>query len=82
MPVLEKVLIPQYAVDSKCSGVRMTEFVNFTNLFPCVTFLVYGICLYRYKNRPPMGFDELASEADQVIQLSKDPNGEVEYMVK
>lgn len=29
-----------------------------------------------------MGFDELGSEADQVIQLSKDPNGEVEYQVK
>lgn len=29
-----------------------------------------------------MGFDDLASEADQVIQLSKDPNGEVEYLVK
>ena len=36
----------------------------------------------RYKNQPPMGFDELASEADQVIQLSEDPNGEVEYLVK
>ena len=46
MPVLEKVLIPQYAVDSKCSGVRMTKFVNFTNLFPCITFLVYGIFIY------------------------------------
>lgn len=29
-----------------------------------------------------MGFDELSLEADQVIQLSKDPNGEVEYPVK
>ena len=42
----------------------------------------YNFCLHRYKNRPPMGFDELGSEADQVIQLSKDPNGEVEYQVK
>ena len=45
----------------------------------CPQCIIY---LHRYKNRPPMGFDELASEADQVIQLSKDPNGEVEYMVK
>ena len=29
-----------------------------------------------------MGFDELAAEADQVIQLSKDQTGEVEYPVK
>ena len=38
--------------------------------------------LTRYKNWPPMGFDKLAAEADQVIQLSEDQTGKVEYPVK
>jgi len=47
-----------------------------------VEALLTSDLLTRYKNRPPMGFDELAAEADQMIQLSKDQTGEVEYPVK
>ena len=35
-----------------------------------------------FKNRPPLGFDEVRGEPDQVIQLVEDNDGSVEYKVK
>ncbi len=35
-----------------------------------------------FKNRPPLGFDDLRGEPDQSIQLSRDTAGTLEYPVK
>lgn len=35
-----------------------------------------------YKNRPPLGFDELGGEADQAFELSRGASDAVEYPVK
>ena len=36
-----------------------------------------------FKNRPPLGFDELAGEPDQALQLSRDSSRDsIEYPVK
>lgn len=37
---------------------------------------------YSYKNRPPLGFDELGGEADQAFELSRGASDAVEYPVK
>ena len=44
----------------------------------------FSTALYicRFKNRPPMGFDELGGEAEQVLELAHDPTGHLEYPVK
>lgn len=36
----------------------------------------------RYKNRPKMTFDDTALKADQDIELTRDPNGQLEYPIK
>ena len=35
-----------------------------------------------FKNRPPLGFDDLRGEPDQSLQLARESNGTVEYPVK
>ena len=36
----------------------------------------------RFKNRPPLGFEELQGEADQTLELSSESSRVVEYPVK
>jgi len=36
----------------------------------------------RFKNRPPLGFEELQGEADQVLELSNESSRVVEYPIK
>jgi hypothetical protein len=35
-----------------------------------------------FKNRPPLGFDEVRGKADQTLQLIEDSDGSVEYKLK
>ncbi len=35
-----------------------------------------------FKNRPALGFDDIQGEPDQLIQLSRDSTGTLEYPVK
>lgn len=35
-----------------------------------------------FKNRPPLGFDDLQGDPDQSLQLTQDSSGTVEYPVK
>ena len=37
---------------------------------------------FSFKNRPQQGFDELGGEPDQVLQLTRDVTGHIEYPVK
>ena len=37
---------------------------------------------FSFRNRPPLGFDELQGEPDQTLQLVPDHDGSVEYKVK
>ena len=37
---------------------------------------------YSYKNRPPLGFDELGGEADQTLELSRESPDAMEYPLK
>jgi len=41
-----------------------------------------ALYICRFKNRPPMGFDELGGEAEQVLELAHDATGHLEYPVK
>lgn len=37
---------------------------------------------FSFKNRPPLGFDELQGEPEQTLQLVQDHDASVEYKVK
>ena len=45
-----------------------------------MSHLIYTRC--RFKNRPPMGFDELGGEPEQVLELAHDTTGRLEYLLK
>ena len=47
--------------------------INFFLIFLFLTYIINLIL--RYKNNPFMTFDNVQSEADQVLELVKDPDG-------